>query len=228
MGSKINIVGWEESVILQWIPIGTFRRLCADYVSWRMEWGCFLLCTIFFSGGQPEFLPVARADESFWEFYRAKRQRNMSADEILQYLFHRAMGNTAKVMPARLFAGGRLEEKDFLKDGIFLREEIVESVRNWKNSQIFYKNGASEQFGLRLTNTFWMGGAVAAFYRGIGKELAELLEEEFYLLVLNPNEARVHPVSEDKRSDIERAARIAKCRSPLLRYSRVKDCYFVV
>lgn len=117
------------------------------------------------------------------DYFTAKMHRRQmkswgrTDEEVLEA----ALVNTAFLYPPRLYSVEDLLSWDGKRheDGRFMAEN--ESVRIRKGMR-----------GYILTNTLEINGAVAVFYPGVARKIAESLGEDFYIAFTSIHEAQIH------------------------------------
>ncbi len=114
-------------------------------------------------------------------------------------LFMNALQNTRYFMPPRLYFSEKIEGKDMYHTGVFMEEEY-----RYGNDIAMVDRKRSME-GMRLTNSSWFGGAVAAFYPGTAKRLSYLLDSDFYMAFPSPHEARIHSCKWTNVHDVHNA-----------------------
>lgn len=113
--------------------------------------------------------------------------------------FAKALRYTRKKLPPRLICNEHIEQVDLLNCGKFQSRDYMNSYRYLLNSRGW------GTMGLRLTNTGWIGGAIAVFYPGVLRDISKIIGEDFFLTFLSLDEARIHPVSEVNAYEVHEA-----------------------
>ncbi len=120
------------------------------------------------------------------DYFTAKMRRSQmetwsrTEDEVLQ----EALVNTSFLYPPRLYSVEDLLAWDGKQheDGRFMGD--MDSVRIKKGMR-----------GYILTNTLEINGAIALFYPGVARKIAESFGEDFYVAFTSIHEAQVHSAS---------------------------------
>lgn len=120
---------------------------------------------------------------------------NLSDDALLT----NALLNCYEKMPPRLFRAGDFEMKPEAAKGVFMPEEKGRPVK------IDSKNKWEAIRGYRLTTVRQLNGALAIFYPGVRKRLAELMGGDYFVGFTSIHEAVIHPVKHKNANDMKEA-----------------------
>lgn len=120
------------------------------------------------------------------DYFTAKMRRSQmeSWSQTEEEVLETALINTSFLYPPRLFSVEDLLSWDGKRheDGRFMAED----------GGIQMKKGMC---GYVLTNTLEINGAIAAFYPGVARRIAEGFGEDFYLAFTSIHEAQIHSAS---------------------------------
>lgn len=132
------------------------------------------------------------------DYFTAKMHRDQTAhwgipeEEVLQT----ALVNTSFLYPPRLYSVEDLLSWDGKRhtDGRFMAEGEEGRVRRGMRGYI-------------LTNTLEINGAVALFYPGVARRIAQILDGDFYIAFTSIHEAQIHSVGMIPADVVERSLR---------------------
>lgn len=120
-------------------------------------------------------------------------------------LFERALDNTCRLMPPRLYYCTDLKRKHRIEEGIFMKEELsrmqqlkeAPTDERDDNTVLGFRMHEDDQtegsLGYRLSTTKGINGAVAFFYPGVQKQLAEMIGGNYLAAFTSIHEAIIHP-----------------------------------
>lgn len=135
------------------------------------------------------------------DYVTIKIHRDMTAgwEQPDTRLLTNALLNSYEKMPPRLFKAGDFETKPDVSKGIFIPEEKASSLPinpsdRWEGLR-----------GYRLTTVRQLNGALAMFYPGVRKRLAEIMGGDYYVGFTSIHEAVIHPVRFKNPNDMKEA-----------------------
>ncbi len=180
-----------------------FIRLmsCHDYEELKRNYKKHILCREL---GDIRLVVVRKPDlivpESLYKVSVRDVELELPRDKReLRELYDRAEWNTRVSMPPRIYFSEKIAGKDLYHTGVFMEEEYGYGC---SPAVIDKKRSMS---GMRLTNSSWFGGGVAAFYPGTAKRIADMLESDFYMTLPSIHEARIHSCRWTNVQEVHRA-----------------------
>ncbi|MDO4292382.1 MAG: DUF5688 family protein [Eubacteriales bacterium] len=140
-------------------------------------------------------------------YFTAKMHRSQMENWTVQEreVLQRALVNTSFLYPPRLYSIEDLLSWDGKRheDGRFMSEDASCRIRRGLRGYI-------------LTNTLEINGAIALFYPGVAKKIAEGLGERFYIAFTSIHEAQIHSAGMISSDVVERSLRDTNrhCNAP--------------
>lgn len=130
------------------------------------------------------------------KIHRDIAERWNQSDEAL---LTNALLNSYEKMPPRLFQAGVLSRKTEPVLGVFMPGE------NGIPAKINNKNKWEGMRGYRLTTVRQINGALALFYPGVCKRLAEMIGGDYFVGFTSIHEAVIHPVKYKSLNEMKEA-----------------------
>ena len=184
VGSSNRRLFWEnasyeeclDKLILRPMNYRRNRRELENCIYWRFGDIALVLYGLLSDEGS-EFITMKmlRDVTNAWEMSDASLLMN-------------ALLNSYKKMPPRLFKAGDLDSKPNASKGGFMSEGkecsmIINPSDRWEGFR-----------GYRLTTVRQLNGALAIFYPGVSRRLAEIMGGDYYVGFTSIHEAVIHPV----------------------------------
>ena len=177
----------SERLILRPINFRRHRRELDNCIYWRLGDIALVLYGVLSDQGDDYItLKIHREITRRW---------NMSDEALLT----NALYNSYEKMPPRLFLPGDVELRPDASKGVFMPEEQGISVK------INNRNKWEGIRGYRLTNVRQLNGALAIFYPGVRKRLAEMLRGDYFVGFTSIHEAVIHPAYCKNLQDMKEA-----------------------